>query len=187
MQSPSATGTTADLVRRVSTALAAACTAMVIVACGSSSKPSPATAGGGQAASLVNFAVCMRSHGVLSFPDATASAAGGVSVIPDSINTSSPAFTVAWSICNKLLPGLGAHHPPSARATEQMLRFSECMRGHGVTGFPDPTATPPSNRSGCSLVVRRGEAYLAVPDTITATSPIYKQAAAACRFEPTFS
>jgi hypothetical protein len=30
---------------------------------------------------------------------------------------------------------------PSAGATvNQALRFSECMRSHGVTGFPDPTA-----------------------------------------------
>ena len=143
----------------------------MIAACGSASKPST-TAGGGQSASVVNFAVCMRSHGVPNFPDASSSPGGGVSVIPAGINTSAPAFKTAWSGCNKLLPGLGAHHPPSARATQQMLKFSQCMRGHGVSGFPDPTATIPSSFSGYRGVIRRGAVFLASPTTINTASPV---------------
>lgn len=68
-----------------------------------------------------------------------------------------------------------------------MLKFSECMRTHGVSGFPDPTSTPPSDLGNYKLTVRRGGTYLAIPYTINTASPTYKQAAAACRFGPTFS
>lgn len=170
--------------RRGSIAIATVCSAVAIAACGSSSSHS---IGASKPASLVAFAVCMRSHGVPSFPDSTSSTNGGVSIIPAGINTSSPAFKAAWSACNKLLPGLGAHHSPSAQATEQMLKFSQCMRAHGVTSFPDPTSNPPSSHTGYSQLVRRGGAYLAVPDTINAGAPTYKQAATACQFGPAFS
>jgi hypothetical protein len=103
------------------------------------------------------------------------------------VNTSSPAFKTASSACDKLLPGSDGHQHLSAQALAQMLKFSECMRAHGVTGFPDPTSTRPASFSGYSMVVRRGGAYLAVPNTISHASPVYKQAAAACNFGPVFS
>jgi hypothetical protein len=169
--------------RRLWITLAAACGAVAIAACGSSTNQST---GSSQSGSLVKFAVCIRSHGVPNFPDASSGPGGGVSVIPGGINTSSPAFKGAWSACNKLLSGLGAHHPPSAQALEQMLKFSQCMRAHGVTGFPDPTTTPLAPRGGYTTI-RRGGVYLAIPDTINPTSPTYQQAARACRFGPVFS
>jgi len=128
---------------------------------------------------------------------ASAARGGGVSIVPAGIDTSSPAFKTAWSACSTLLPGLGAHQGASAQATEQLLKLSECMRSHGVTGFPDPTSAPPAGFPGpaagapaghsYSAVIRRGGAYLAIPDTINTASPSYRQAAAACRFGPTFS
>lgn len=60
------------------------------------------------------------------------------------------------------------------------------MRAHGVTGFPDHTASAPSSLSGYSAVIRRG-VYLAIPDTINMASPSYRRAAAACRLGPAFS
>jgi hypothetical protein len=51
-----------------------------------------------------------------------------------------------------------------------------------VTGFPDPTTSPPSSPSGYSLVIGRGGVFIAVPETINAGSPVYTHAAAACRF-----
>jgi hypothetical protein len=65
-----------------------------------------------------------------------------------------------------------------------MLSTSECMRAHGVTGFPDPTTTPPSRISGYSQVIGRGGVFIAVPDTINPASPTYLHAAAGCRFGP---
>jgi hypothetical protein len=175
--------------------LAGICCALAISACGGSNKPS--VSGGLQSASLVSFAVCMRSHGVPNLPDPGSSSSGGVSILPAGTDTSSPAFKAAWSACGRLLPALGSHLGASAQATEQTLKFSECMRSHGVSGFPDPTAAPPAGfdptagppagSNGYSVVVRRGGAWLAVPDTINTASPTYRHAAAACRFGPSFS
>jgi hypothetical protein len=176
--------------------LAGICCALAITACGGSSERP--RSGGGQSGSLVSFGVCMRSHGVPNLPDPGSSGGGGaVSIVPAGINMSSPAFKAAWSACGRLLE-LGAHHGSSAQAAEQMLKFSECMRSHEVSGFPDPTATAPAGfsdptagapvgNSGYSAVIRRGGVYLAIPNTINTASPSYRQAAAACRFGPTFS
>jgi len=172
--------------------LTVAC-AVGIAACGSSNKAS-GPGSGGQAvprtAPGVALATCMRAHGVPHFPDPTASGAGGggggVAILPAGVDTSAPAFKSAWASCGRLLPGLGAHHPADAQTTEETLKFSQCMRAHGVTGFPDPSASPPASLSGYSAVIRRG-VYLAIPDTINMASPTYKRAAAACRFGPRFS
>lgn len=62
-----------------------------------------------------------------------------------------------------------------------MLAISECMRSHGVTGFPDPTTTPPPSPSGYREVIGR-RVFVAVPDTVNVASPVYRQAATACQF-----
>jgi hypothetical protein len=41
-----------------------------------------------------------------------------------------------------------AQQQPFAQTTKEMLKFSECTRSHGVSGFPDRTATPPFSHSG---------------------------------------
>jgi hypothetical protein len=167
--------------RRRGIALGALTCAVALAACGSSTDPNSTS--GRSSASFPHFAVCMRSHGVPSYPDAISAGQGGaVGLVP-----SSPAFKAAWAACDRWLPGLGRHQPVSALAMAQMRRFSKCMRSHGVTGFPDPTPSPPANPGGFSLRVRRGGAYLSVPDTIDPAAPGYTRAAAACRFGPVFS
>ncbi|HUA03459.1 MAG TPA: hypothetical protein VMB27_06110 [Solirubrobacteraceae bacterium] len=165
--------------------------AAAIAGCGSSNGPRAGGQSVAAAASGVAFAACMREHGVPNYPDPTASGAGGgggaVAVFPAGVDRSAPAFKSASASCGgSLLPGLGAHHQASAETTEETLKFSECMRAHGVTGFPDPTASAPTSLSGYSAVIRRG-VFLAIPDTIDMASPTYKRAAAACRFGPAFS
>jgi hypothetical protein len=67
-----------------------------------------------------------------------------------------------------------------------MVRTSECMRAHGVTGFPDPTTTPPANPQDYSIVDGigglSGGLFLLVPKTINVDSPAFKQAAKTCSF-----
>jgi hypothetical protein len=123
----------------------------------------------------------MRAHGVTGFPDP--SPGGGINLSGSSgINPFSPAFTAAQASCRKLLPGGGPPAHASAKEKALMVRTSECMRAHGVTGFPDPTTTPPSSPAGYSIVEDRGGIVLAVPNTINVESPAFKQAAAACKF-----
>jgi hypothetical protein len=157
-----------------------------IAGCGSSSPPA-----GGEASPGVALAACMREHGVPNFPDPSASGAGGgpgggVAVLPAGVDTSAPAFKKASASCGGLLPTPGARHPADAQTAEATLKFSRCMRAHGVTRFPDPSASPPASLSGDGAVIRRG-VYLAIPDTINMASPTYRRAAAACRFGPRFS
>jgi hypothetical protein len=167
--------------------LAAVTCAIAIAACGSSGNSVGAASGGRSPASAqagIKFAACMRSHGVPNFPDP--SGGGGIHIAAGSgINPFSPAFKAAQASCRKLLPGggPGAQHS-TAQDIAQTLKVSECMRRHGVTGFPDPTLTPPSNPnpSEYSILEDRGGVVLAVPSTINPGSPVFKQAAATCGF-----
>jgi hypothetical protein len=151
--------------------------ALAVAACGSSNKPSDSS---GREAFLA-FSECMRSHGVPTFPDP--SPGGGIHLIA-TVNPLSPAFKAAQTNCGKLLPGggPGAAHP-SAQAKAEMLRISDCMRRHGVSGFPDPTLSPPSSPAGYRAILDRGGVVLALPNTIDTSSPAYTQAAATCGFE----
>ncbi len=86
----------------------------------------------------IRFSRCMRSHGVPNFPDPTAgTGTGGVRISPNSgIDPNSPAFRAASKACQSLVP------KPSAaqvrQAEQNALKFSKCMRSHGVPNFPDP-------------------------------------------------
>jgi hypothetical protein len=152
-----------------------------IAACGSSGKPNGSGAGGDP----LRFSQCMRAHGVPNFPDPVSGGRGHGFVIKQTsgVNPSSPAFQSAQASCFKLLPGGGptpAH--ATAQAKSQLLRVSECMRAHGVSGFPDPTTSPPTSPLGYRAVVGQGGAFLAIPNMINPQSPAFRQAAAACRF-----
>jgi hypothetical protein len=161
--------------------LAAIAGAVAIAACGSSSK-SPSAAGSGGAAQGIKFADCMRAKGVPNFPDP--SAGGGIQIQAGSgINPSSPSFQAAQASCAKLLPGGGpGKQHPSAQLIKLMLQTSECMRRHGISGFPDPTRNPPTSPTGYSAVIDRGGVVVAIPNTIDLGSPAFQQAAAACGF-----
>jgi hypothetical protein len=67
-----------------------------------------------------------------------------------------------------------------------MVRASECLRAHGVTGFPDPTTTPTTNPQDYSIVEGIGGPssglFVLVPKTISVNSPAFKHAAKACSF-----
>ena len=92
----------------------------------------------------------MRSHGVPSFPDphvvvnTPGKQAIGIHPLPKSI-ASSPQFKAAQEACKGIMPAPENGSPKQqtererARAT-YMLAFAQCLRSHGVPGFPDPTA-----------------------------------------------
>jgi hypothetical protein len=163
-------------------AIGLACTVAVGACGGSSGKPST-TASSSFYSQALKFSECMRSHGITNFPDP--GSRGGIELSSSSgINPFSPGFKAAQAACGKLLPGggPGANGHPSAQAKRQMLEISECMRAHGVTGFPDPTTTPPSSPPGGGIALAHAGVFLIVPSTIDINSPAFKQAAAACDF-----
>jgi hypothetical protein len=161
--------------------LAAIACAAAIVACGSSGKPHRAA--GLSPGQGIKFADCMRANGVPNFPDPSAGG-GGIHIQAGSgINPFSPSFKAAQASCAKLLPGGGpGKQHPSAQEISRTREVSVCMRRHGVSGFPDPTLTPPSSPQGYSLLEDRGGVVLAIPDTINVTSPAFQQAGASCGF-----
>ncbi|MEA2196091.1 MAG: hypothetical protein QOJ25_142, partial [Solirubrobacteraceae bacterium] len=116
--------------------------AAVATGCGGSS---PRSAEGSKHDRVLKYSQCMRTHGVPSFPDPVSSPNGGGALLlragpGTGIDPSSPSFQAAQKACAKYQPGGAGPHaggiPPSAKA--QALKFSACMRSHGVTGFPDP-------------------------------------------------
>jgi hypothetical protein len=160
--------------------------AMAIAACGSAGGLAGAAwAGASLSRSELKVSECMRSHGVPNFPDPSGGG-GGFNLNGTGINPQSPAFQSAQRTCFKLLPGGGPFAPHrTAQAMAESLRISECMRKHGVSGFPDPTLKPPpiADRTEYSIVEERDGVVLAVPRTINASSPAFKQAATACGFD----
>lgn len=153
--------------------------AAALAACGSS-KGNSSSGAGPRFADGVKFADCMRSHGVPNFPDP--SSGGGIQ-LPPGTNPQSPTFRSAQSACVKLMPGPGGPlgHDSEARKL-QLLHLAQCMRRHGISTFPDPTANPPSGPpAGGGIAFGAPGAVISVPLTMI-QSPGFRQAATACGF-----
>jgi hypothetical protein len=60
-----------------------------------------------QVAQLLTYARCMRSHGILNFPDPTSKGPGA----PNGIDMNSPQFQSASQACQHLLPAIGGNGP----------------------------------------------------------------------------
>jgi hypothetical protein len=130
--------------------------------------------------SALAYSRCMRSHGVPGFPDPT-QAGGGIQIAGSGTDGQSPVFLAAQRTCTRLLPNGGLPtHTDRQRALARLLRTAQCMRAHGVRGFPDPTASPPASRSGHSAIMSNDGAWLAIPDSIDVRSPAFERASEAC-------
>ena len=88
----------------------------------------------------------MRHHGVTGFPDpqvTTTPGGGGVGVrqaVPASAGLS-PKFKTAQNACKGILPPPGGGGPGQEGPSKQVfLVFARCLRSHGVSNFPDPSA-----------------------------------------------
>jgi len=132
-----------------------------------------AIASPGGRASLLKLAECMRAHGVPSFPDPNAS--GVIQGSSSSLNPQSPAFSAAMQKCRGLL---GAGHAPSPQQQQQAdalaLKFSACMRSHGVTDFPDPQIS--GGRISITLHAQPGS-----NSDLDPNSPLFQHAQRACQ------
>jgi|HubBroStandDraft_6_1064221.scaffolds.fasta_scaffold40415_4 hypothetical protein len=132
---------------------------------------------------MLAFAECMRSDGVPSFPDPNAGGGFRIGAGPD---PSSPTFKAAQAKCQKLMPGgllgPGSTTQPSAQTMARMLKVAQCMREHGISAFPDPTASVPSVHPGVGVVADREGAIFVLPSTLDVPSPQFTRAASACGF-----
>ncbi len=151
-----------------------ATTTTVLAGAAATGNPGSSSTGSGGAGSgntapggaLVEYARCMRAHGVSSFPEP-----GSLSA-PDAIRNfkgqivqavgvlaSSPVFQAAQRACAEYYGRpTPAPQPVSPREMQKLLAVSRCMRAHGVPDFPDPDPTtgdmnPPADISRNSPTV----------------------------------
>jgi hypothetical protein len=83
------------------------------------------------------------------------------------LDPDSPQFKAASQACKSLAPaGLGSGQAVSPQMQAQALKFSRCMRSHGVPGFPDPSFS-----GGAVRIQAKGNDL---------TSPAAKRAQQAC-------
>jgi hypothetical protein len=164
---PKASSAETHLARRARTAAAVfvtAAMAVLAVACTGSSKSagvaglasstrlggSPSAGGSSTAASALAYSSCMRSHGVLNYPDP---ASDGQLPKGDAqaFGVSTAQYQAAQTTCQPLLPKndsasltqclLTGDCPPDVvqQALNEGRTFAQCMRNHGVQNWPDPT------------------------------------------------
>jgi hypothetical protein len=150
--------------------------ALLLAACGSSSPGTGTAAAAGGRDPALQFAKCMRSHGVTNFPDP--GAGGSIQIGPDSgINARSPAFQAAQKACARYAPITGAPTTMTASQRRQAVAFAKCVRAHGVPNFPDPSQTAPS---GAHFVIALRGMLFAFTSAFDPRSPAFRHAASAC-------
>ncbi len=147
---------------------------------GASSPESESSASAQQ--KIIAFSHCMRTHGVPEFPEPSE----GRLLLHSSdhnshvtgINPQSAQFQAASKACAKLSPKGGKPPSPAeqAKMQEQALKFSQCMRTHGLPNFPDPQ----SSRSGVGVGIRIGGKQ-GGPSRIDLSSPQFQAAQKACQ------
>ena len=78
---------------------------------------------------------CMRADGVSTFPDP--SSGGEIPKVgPQQLGIGNSQLQAAQRACKSLWPNVSGTQRQHVSA--QALRFSRCMRAHGVADFPDP-------------------------------------------------
>jgi hypothetical protein len=122
------------------------------------------------------FSACMRKHGVPNFPDPDSNGNIKITGGRDShggtfgIDANSPQFRKAQKACRKLQPNGSRPSPQEqARMQQRALKFSQCMRSHGVPKFPDPQFSP------------NGGTEMKIGQDVNPNSPQFKAAQKACQ------
>jgi hypothetical protein len=123
----------------------------------------------------IAFVGCMRTHGEPNMPEpniSTTARRTHVSINAGSgIDPNSPLFAATYKACKHLLPDNGV---PSNGNTitpadqKDYLKAAACMRGHGISDFPDPT-------------FQNGEVSFRSRTPIDTNTPQYQRAAKACQ------
>jgi hypothetical protein len=83
----------------------------------------------------------MRAHGVTDYPDS-----GQVQATPGSdLDPDNPTYVAAKQACRSLQPASYLSPAQQAQAYADELKFAQCMRGHGITKWPDPQGVTSGN------------------------------------------
>ena len=106
------------------------------------------------------------------------------------MDSSSPAFKTAQTVCRNLLPVKHVQsEPPSAQAYARLLHWAKCMREHGISSMPDPKPDPPPapgspRTAGIGTLMGDGGYWVGIPATIDAHSPAFARLSTACGESP---
>ncbi|HUO73352.1 MAG TPA: hypothetical protein VMU39_21460 [Solirubrobacteraceae bacterium] len=120
--------------------------AVGIGACGSSSSSNTSTsaATGAQFQARLNLAKCFRAHGI-NVPDPSPGggvAGGGGGIFRALRNYSQAQVTAARQACQQYFaqafPQLNLSPAQRAQFQQQLVKFAQCMRSHGIN-VPDPS------------------------------------------------
>jgi hypothetical protein len=127
----------------VASGVAVAAFSLLAAGCGGGSSPrvasvasSTTTAATATQNRPIAFPRCMRSNGVPRFPDVG-------KPTPQQAGVSETQFQAAVRACRHLLPNGGVSQETANQTRTQLadeLSFARCMRSHGLSRFPDPTA-----------------------------------------------
>ena len=148
-------------------AVVLAAAALLAAACGGGGS-SPASAAQTTYQKAVAYSQCMRAHGVPGFPDPQSN--GAILTGPqDHLAQGSPSFVAAILSIKQLPPKSTPFTTPLHRpVTARSLKYSHCMRAHGLPDMADPVV----NASGIEL---------AMPNGIKPNSPVFQAAQRACQ------
>ena len=125
---------------------------------GASPSASSGSSGSGSTShSLEAFSQCMRAHGIAGFPDPGSGGDLAINANSLGVDPNSSTFQNAQNACKSHLPNGGQVSPSQQAAMEQQaLKFSQCMRAHGIANFPDPVFHSSSGGGGVSLQLPAG-------------------------------
>jgi hypothetical protein len=128
--------------------------AATLAACGGDPKPA-ASSQAAQRKAMLDFAACMRKHGV-PMQDPKFTTGGGVGFAVRG-NVSPQTQKAAQQACGHLAKA-AAGPPPSAadqaKFRRQALAQARCMRAHGVPNFPDPQF---GDNGRATLSIKKGD------------------------------
>jgi hypothetical protein len=100
----------------------------------------------------------MHTHGVPLWPDPESSGSSDEAPLTlRRVGISSSQLAAAEQACRSLLPTFSATQQ-SPHVLAQALGFSECMRAHGATTFPDPES---NGAISIPRAIKNSPAYLA--------------------------
>jgi hypothetical protein len=163
--------------RAIAATVLALALGLAVSACGSSSasSSSSATTTGARFQARLNLAKCFRAHGI-NVPDPSTGggpAGGGGGIFRSLRNYPTAQVTAARQACSQYFaqafPQLNLSPAQRAQAQQQLVKFAECMRSHGIN-IPDPT---PSANGGFGI----GQAFR----SIDRNSPAFQSALKSCQ------
>jgi hypothetical protein len=114
-------------------------------ACGSSPSSSGSSSGSPTLQTItgqgLDYAKCMRSHGIQNYPDPTVQDSGQQQAVgfnvPKAVRNL-PGFNVAAKTCEEKTH-FGRVTPAMMQAgMAKAVKFTDCMRSHGISNFPEP-------------------------------------------------